>query len=68
VLEEVPGVGPSRVKEILRHFGSVARVRAATEEQLAEVRGVGAATARAIIERLREGDAEPAAEADAGSQ
>jgi len=65
VLEEIPGVGPARVKEILRHFGSVARVRAATEEQLAEVHGVGAATARAIIERLREGEAAPAAEAGA---
>ncbi len=58
ILEEIPGVGPARVKEILRHFGSVARVRAATEEQLAEVHGVGAATARTIVERLREGAAE----------
>ena len=59
VLEEIPGLGPSRVKEILRHFGSVARVREATVEQLAEVRGVGAGTARVIHERLRAGDPEP---------
>ncbi len=65
VLEEIPGVGPARVKEIIRHFGSVARVRSATEEQLAEVRGVGEATARTIVERLRE-DVPEAPESAAG--
>jgi len=59
VLEEIPGVGPARVKEILRHFGSVARVRAATEAELAEVHGVGDATARVIHERLRGGSPDP---------
>jgi len=59
VLEEIPGVGPARVKEILRHFGSVARVRAASEAELAEVRGVGEATAQVIHERLRSGSADP---------
>src|SRR5690554_6664339 len=41
VLGEVPGVGPSRVRELLRHFGSVTRLRAATPEQIAEVKGIG---------------------------
>lgn len=52
VLSEIPGVGPSRVKELLRHFGSVARLRAATPEEIAEVKGIGPATASAISERL----------------
>jgi excinuclease ABC subunit C len=54
VLAEVPGVGPARVTELLRHFGSVAAVRAADEAAIAEVKGVGEATAKAIVERLRE--------------
>lgn len=52
VLEDIPGLGPARVKEILRHFGSVAAVRTATAAQLAEVRGIGEATAQLIVDRL----------------
>jgi len=52
VLGEVPGVGPARVKELLRHFGSATAVKAASAEEIATVRGIGEATARAIVERL----------------
>ena len=52
VLAEVPGVGPARVKELLRHFGSAKAVKAATAEEIESVRGIGEATARAIVERL----------------
>ncbi len=52
VLAEVPGLGPARVKELLRHFGSVARLRSASEAQIAEVRGIGPALAGAIVARL----------------
>ena len=31
VLSEIPGLGPSRVKQLLRHFGSVKQLRAASE-------------------------------------
>jgi excinuclease ABC subunit C len=55
VLGEIPGLGPSRVKELLKHFGSVAQLRKATPEQIAEVRGVGPTLATAIFERLSEG-------------
>ena len=55
VLAEVPGLGPARVKELLRHFGSVARLRAASEPEIAEVRGIGPALAAAIVARLGEG-------------
>nr|WP_307794630.1 excinuclease ABC subunit UvrC [Leifsonia sp. TF02-11] len=52
VLGEIPGLGPARVKELLKHFGSVAQLRQATPEQIAEVRGVGPTTAAAVYERL----------------
>jgi excinuclease ABC subunit C len=52
VLAEVPGLGPARSKELLRHFGSVARLRAASPAEIAEVRGIGPALAAAIVARL----------------
>ena len=54
VLSEIPGLGPSRVKELLKHFGSVAKLKQADAEAIAEVRGVGSALATTIVERLRE--------------
>jgi excinuclease ABC subunit C len=52
VLGEVPGVGPARVKELLRHFGSATAVKAASAEEIATVRGIGEATAEAIVAAL----------------
>src|SRR5690554_4278632 len=54
VLAEVPGVGPARVRELLRHFGSVTRLRAAPPEEIAEVKGIGTITATTIHRALRE--------------
>jgi len=48
----IPGVGPARRKALLKHFGSLKRVRAATVEELAEVEGVSATLARVIHEHL----------------
>ncbi len=52
-LADIPGLGPSRVTELLKHFGSVARLRAAEPEALAEVKGIGANLAEAIAAALR---------------
>lgn len=52
VLGEVPGLGPARVKVLLKHFGSVKRLKAATPEQISEVRGIGPTLADAIVARL----------------
>jgi excinuclease ABC subunit C len=41
VLEEIPGIGEGRKKALLRHFGSLKRVKEAGPEQLAEVEGFG---------------------------
>lgn len=53
VLSDIPGLGPSRVKELLKHFGSVARLKKADAEAVAEVRGIGPALATTIVDRLR---------------
>lgn len=52
VLAEIPGLGPARVKLLLRHFGSVARLKEATVEEIAEVRGIGPVIAGTIRERV----------------
>ncbi|MDM7885286.1 excinuclease ABC subunit UvrC [Curtobacterium sp. RHCKG23] len=51
-LSEIPGLGPTRVNALLKHFGSVARLREATADQIAEVNGVGPATAAAVVTKL----------------
>ena len=53
VLGEVPGLGPARVKVLLQHFGSVARLKEAPAEAIAEVRGIGPVLAEAIHHHLR---------------
>lgn len=49
-LDEIPGVGPKRRKALLREFGSVARIREASDEDLARI--VGQKTAVAIRSAL----------------
>jgi excinuclease ABC subunit C len=41
VLDEFPGIGPVRKAALLKHFGSVQRLRQATVEEIAEVPGFG---------------------------
>lgn len=52
VLSEVPGLGAARIKVLLRHFGSVAALRAAAAEEIQEVQGVGPVLAAAIHAHL----------------
>ncbi len=67
VLEDIPGVGAGRRRVLLRHFGSLKRVRAATLQELSEVAGVSAGLAARIHAALHALDAEgPAEEAAAG--
>ena len=49
VLDDVPGLGDVRRKAVLAHFGSVKKLRAATLAEVAEVPGIGPATAAAIV-------------------
>jgi excinuclease ABC subunit C len=52
VLDDVPGIGPTTRRRLLRRFGSVENVRAASRADLLDVEGVGEATADAIASRL----------------
>jgi excinuclease ABC subunit C len=48
VLDGIPGLGPAKQKALLKHFGSVKRIRAAGIDQLQEVQGIGAALAASV--------------------
>ncbi|WNM37741.1 excinuclease ABC subunit UvrC [Micromonospora halotolerans] len=54
-LDNVPGLGEVRRKALLRHFGSLKRLSAATVEEITEVPGVGKRTAEAILAALDDG-------------
>lgn len=60
VLDEVPGVGPTRKRAIMRRFGSMKRLRAASAEDIAAVKGVPADVAQAVFDTLRAWEAERA--------
>lgn len=51
-LSEIPGLGPRRVQVLLKHFGSVKRLREASVSEIASVPGVGAQLASLIHTRL----------------
>jgi excinuclease ABC subunit C len=51
-LDDVPGIGPRRRRELLRHFGSLRRLRAATMEELLAVPGISTEMANRIKEAL----------------
>ncbi len=58
VLDGIPGLGEVRRKALLRQFGSVKRLRAASVEEIAGVQGIGPVLAQTVATRLA---------ADAGS-
>jgi len=49
-LDEVPGIGPARKRALLLHFGTAAKVRAASLEDLQRAAGVSAAVAQAVYD------------------
>jgi excinuclease ABC subunit C len=57
VLDPVAGLGPTRRKALLKAFGSVKKLRAATAEDIATVPGIGAATAQSIVQALAASEA-----------
>ena len=52
-LDDVPGLGPARRATLLRHFGSVRRIAAASPVELALVPGIGPHLADAVLAALR---------------
>ncbi len=57
-LSEIPGLGPKRVKALLKHFGSVSRLREASASEIAAAPGMGPQLAALILERLSASGAE----------
>lgn len=53
VLDEIPGIGPKRKEKLLREFGSVEKIKAATTADLARVAG-GEKLAAKILEALKQ--------------
>ncbi|MBN9191122.1 excinuclease ABC subunit UvrC [Microbacterium sp.] len=48
VLAEVPGLGDARIRALLRHFGSVTALRSATEDEIAQLPGIGPKLAASV--------------------
>lgn len=74
-LDSVRGLGETRRTALVTHFGSVAKLREATVEEITAVPGIGVATAQAVIAALAEpqsdrtaavAEAEPSADVAAG--
>jgi excinuclease ABC subunit C len=55
LLEEIPGLGPAKRREILKSFGGLQGVRQASVEDLSKVRGIGRPLAELIYEKLNPG-------------
>jgi excinuclease ABC subunit C len=53
-LEEIPGVGPKRRRELLKHFGSLKKIRAASVDDIARAPGMTRIAAEAVKRVLGE--------------
>ncbi|MGF7186043.1 excinuclease ABC subunit C [Desulfitispora alkaliphila] len=51
-LEQIPGIGPQRRKNLLKAFGSISKIRNASLEELAQVPGMNMAVAEEVLEKL----------------
>ena len=51
-LDDVPGLGETRKQALIKHFGSVKRLRSATIDQICEVPGIGRKTAETVAAAL----------------
>jgi excinuclease ABC subunit C len=59
-LDGIPGLGETRRKALLRHFGSLRRLSAAGVDEIAVVPGIGPQTAQAVVDALAARRPEPA--------
>jgi len=48
ILDEIKGIGPKRKEALLRHFGSIDKIKKATLEELQEVEGMNLAAAESV--------------------
>ena len=57
-LDDVPGLGPARKATLLKQFGSVRKLTAASVQEIAAVPGLGQRTAEAVHRALHNGSAD----------
>ncbi|WP_066525336.1 excinuclease ABC subunit UvrC [Corynebacterium bouchesdurhonense] len=55
-LDSVPGLGPARRTDLVKHFGSVKKIKAASVEEIQEVKGVGPKLAQTVYDHLHAED------------
>ena len=67
VLDDVPGLGPARRTALLKHFGSVRKLSAASVQEIAAVPGIGPQLAATIAAVLARGDDPPEPPAPGGT-
>jgi len=60
LLDSVPGIGPKRKRELLRHFGSLSRIRRASIEELAACPSMNQLAAEALYHSLCTADSDHA--------
>ena len=53
ILDEIPGVGPKRKKDLMRHFGSFKKLNAASADDIADVKGISPELAQTIFDELK---------------
>ncbi len=57
-LQDIEGIGPSKRDALLQHFGTIARIRAADEQTLAQAPKITAANAKSIYRHFHRGEEE----------
>lgn len=55
LLDEIPGIGPKRKMNLLRHFGDFESIKNASEDDIAEVKSIDINLARKIYQHLHQG-------------
>ena len=66
-LDDIPGVGEKRKRQLFRHFGSIERMKNATIEEYRKA-GIGDKLARKIIEALRSEEPAGSSSSSAGEK
>jgi excinuclease ABC subunit C len=51
-LDSIPGIGPTRRKALLKHFGSVDKIREASIEEMLKVKGMNETAAQSVKAHL----------------
>ena len=52
-LDDIKGIGEAKKKSLLKHFGSVEKIKKASVEELTKVKGINEDLAKDIMEKLR---------------